>query len=451
MPVPLTPADSRVRRESRLLLITVLICALVLILLARLRFPDAPAIDAAPPPFQQLAARASYEALAADMDRAEPLIRGHLVGLTITTGAATAPRTFADTLEGPPAGRRPVVAVRIDASSAVGLIGPGQPGDAGTTTVTASAPSGGGAAAIRATEPVRGLATFAVASVESRLLTVRPLAALPLPTYVVAAEPSFTGETLRPVFLGRAAPVASTRWAGDVLPLGGVPVADGALVFTLDGAFVGAVTAEAGASMLVGARALFDAAERLATAGPAGPLADPGLTVQALTPAIAEVLPVARGVIVTAVESGERGSTVEPGDVITALAGQPIADPDDLLIRLASWRDPTPVPVTVVRNGVETTAVVAVGPAAAPEGTALVAERGGGTRIVAGATPVIAGLRLGDVVVRAGPLALPSPARLRERLAADERAGRSTLLLVRRDGRTLAVVVSPSPVADAAR
>jgi len=447
MATPPTATDSRVRRESRLLLITVLVCALVLILLARLRFPDAPAVDAAPPPFQQLAARASYEALAADMDRAEPLIRGHLVGLTVTTGEVPAPRTLADALAGPPAGRRQVVAVRIDASSAVGLIG--RPGDTTTATVSA-ANDGGAAAAVRAVDGLRGLATFAVAAVESRLLTVRPLATLPLPTYVVAAEPSPTGETLRPVFLGRAALVTSTRWAGEVLPLGGVPVSEGALVFTLDGAFVGAVTAEFGAPMLVGARALFNVADRLATGGPAGPLADPGITVQALTPAIAAALAVTRGVVVTAVEAGAGDSTVEPGDVITAIAGQPVDAPDELLLRLAERRDPTPVPVTVVRDGAETTATVAV-EAGAPAGTAMIAERGGGTRVVAGPAPAIAGLRPGDVVVRAGTIALPSPARLRERLAADERAGRGTLLLVRREGRTLAVAVPPRPAADAAR
>ncbi|MGE0363336.1 MAG: PDZ domain-containing protein [Vicinamibacterales bacterium] len=450
MATPPPSADSRVRRESRLLLITVLVCALVLIVLARLRFPDAPAVDAAPPPFQQLAARASYEALAADMDRAEPLIRPHLVALTVTTGAATTPRTLADALAGPPAGRRPVVAVRIDASSAVGLIE--RSGDTTASSVTVSAASGGGAAAaLRAVDAVRGLATFAVAAVESRLITVRPLATLPLPTYVVAAEPSPTGETLRPVFLGRAARVTSTRWAGEVLPLGGVPVSDGALVFALDGAFVGAVTAEFGAPVLVGARALFDAADRLATAGPTAPPTDPGITVQTLTPAIAEALAVARGVVVTAVEAGSGGSTVEPGDVITAIAGQPIDDPDDLLLRLAERRDPTPVPVTVVRDGVETTAAVAVGLAGAPAGMAMIAERGGGTRIASGPTPAIAGLRPGDVIVRAGTLALPSPARLRERLAADERAGQATLLLVRREGRTFAVAVPPRPAADAAR
>ena len=56
-------------RETRLLLLTVAVCALVLLVLARLRFPDAPIVEVSAPSFEQLAARASYDALAADIQR----------------------------------------------------------------------------------------------------------------------------------------------------------------------------------------------------------------------------------------------------------------------------------------------------------------------------------------------------------------------------------------------
>jgi len=78
--------SARISRESRVLVLTVVVCAGVLLLMARLRFPEpAPATppEQSPAPLERLAARASYDALAADVQRVEPAIAPNLIVLRI--------------------------------------------------------------------------------------------------------------------------------------------------------------------------------------------------------------------------------------------------------------------------------------------------------------------------------------------------------------------------------
>ena len=94
---------SRVSRESRLLLLTVAVCAVVLLLLARLRFPHPPAaVDtSAPAPLERIAARASYDALAADIQRVETVVAPHLIVLRVAQQLPSAPHDLGDALAPP--------------------------------------------------------------------------------------------------------------------------------------------------------------------------------------------------------------------------------------------------------------------------------------------------------------------------------------------------------------
>jgi S1-C subfamily serine protease len=78
-------------------------------------------------------------------------------------------------------------------------------------------------------------------------------------------------------------------------------------------------------------------------------------------------------------------------------------------------------------------------------------ERGVGTRVVAaGARLHTAGLLAGDVITRAGQVAAPTPAQVRQLLGRASDRG-FAVLVVRRDGRQRVLAVPVPGEADAAR
>jgi serine protease Do len=90
-----------------------------------------------------------------------------------------------------------------------------------------------------------------------------------------------------------------------------------------------------------------------------------GVTMQELSPELARSLGLDRtdGALVSGVLDGapaERAS-IEPGDVIVAWNGQPVADPAELALAVARTEVGSTVQVTVIRDGRERTFSVAVG------------------------------------------------------------------------------------------
>src|SRR5687768_13930623 len=83
---------ARVSRESRLLFVTIGVAAIVLLGLARMRFPKPPVVDTATPPLERLAARASYDALAADIERVRALVAPNLIVLRLASPSDPSPR-----------------------------------------------------------------------------------------------------------------------------------------------------------------------------------------------------------------------------------------------------------------------------------------------------------------------------------------------------------------------
>lgn len=442
------PHRSRASRESRLLLLTVAVCAVVLLLMARLRFPEAPpAVDAsAPAPLERLAARASYDALAADIQRVEPIIAPNLIVLRVAPPLTSAPHDIRDALAPPdsPSVVRHVAAMRISADTAVAAI------DSGTRIDGIVGASATGTAAVLAVDPIRRIARIRVPHATVPQLSQVPLASLPTPLYIVVVEGTQAGVTLRPVFLGRGDRYGSSRWSRPLLPLGGIAVSPGALLFLLSGEFIGTVVMENGAPAIVGARDVLETGERLAATASAP--SDIGIAVQPLTPALATALGAPRGVVVSETRSGSPAEgQLEPGDVITAVDDWSTDNPDDLLLRLASHSAGDTVTITAVRNGETRTMKVVFEAAklAEPEASlALAAERGVGTRVEAGAEVSAPGLKPGDTITRAGRTIAPTPVQLRKLLTQPMATG-FAVLIIRRDGRQRVVAVPVTGLGDA--
>jgi hypothetical protein len=433
-------------RESRLLILTVVVCAGVLLLMARLRFPGAaPTVQPAvsPPPLERLAARASYDALAADVQRVEPTIAPNLLVLRTSPRAVSEPRTLRDALRPAEAtgAIHHIAALRVSNDTAIARIDPGTriDGIVGET--------GGGTASILAIDPVRRVARIRVPAVPMKPLPQIPLAALPTPLYVVVVEGTQAGVTLRPVFLGRGDRFESPRWNRPLLPLGGVAVTAGALLFSLSGDFIGTVVLENGTPAIAGARDVVEAGERLATAPPAM-LSDPGFAVQPLTASLRTALGADRGVVVTSVDTG--GSVdgeLETADVITSVDDWSTDSPDELLLRLATRAAGERVTIALIRNREARTVTVALdqvsSAASAEVSLTLVAERGIGTRVES--EPRLPGIDLkeGDVIVRAGERVAPGPAEVRRFLAQATPSGLAVLVVLR-DGRQRVVAIPVS-------
>jgi hypothetical protein len=437
----------RVSRESRLLLATVAVCALALVVLARMRFPQqTPATETVvTAPLERLAARASYDALAADIQRVEPMIASRLVGLRVTAALPAVPRTLSDALAASRGRSAPgqVAALRVTADTAIAVIAPGiridgLVGDPSDTSVS-----------VLAVDPVRHIARVSVPGAPLRELRQVPLASVATPAYVVAVEATQAGVTLRPVFLGRGDRFTSSRWGRPLLPLGGIAVAAGALMFTLDGGFIGVVVTENGSPAVASATDLLETGERLA-AGASHP-ADLGLALQRLTPELRAALGVEHGVVVAEVAAASPAAAVlAPTDVILGVDGWSTDDPDQMLLRLGTTGAGT---LSVVRAGQRRAVTVASmvdradgdqGEARKPS-RAFSFERGVGTRIAErqGSTPP-PGLAAGDLIIQAGTFSAPTPAEVQQVLGQGH--GFATFV-VRRDGTQRVVAV---PVAEQA-
>jgi hypothetical protein len=434
--------------ESRLLLLTIAVCVVVLLLLARLRFPESPpVVERAVQPLDRLAAQASYDALAADIQRVEATISPNLVVLRIASRVDSPPRRTGDVLVPPDTSDdvRHVAALRITSDTAVAAMAP----DMRIDGIVGAGVNG--TAAVRAIDPLRRVARVRVPQGDARPVTSLQLSELRTPVYVVAVEGTHAGVTLRPIFLGRGDRFGSARWTRPLLPLGGIAVSPGALLFSLAGEFVGCVVIEDGAPAIAGAADVLEAAERLA-ASPSLVPGTLGVAVQPLTAELAAALGTVSGVVVAEVEpQGPASGLLRPGDVVTALGGEPVTSPDRFLLRLATRQAGEPVALTIVRGG-ETLPVKAVlGVAdsvvrASGETVGFGRARDGGTRVVAANRTsgyLGTGLRPGDLVVSAGELTDPSPAQLR-RLLAEARPNTLLVFTIRRGGEQRVVAV-PAP------
>ena len=444
----------RISSESRLLLITIVTAAAALLLLARLRFPEPPppaAVTIAP--LEKLAARAAYDELAATIGRLEHTIAPSLIVLRMTRRSPVVPLRIADLLAGTaePATVQHVPALRLDETTAVAWF----TGDVQIDGIE-GASGRSGVASIAAIDAIRHLARIRVPSGALRQLTAKPLSELGTPAYVVAIEGTNAGITVRPVFIGHADRFGSDRWGRPLLPLGGVPVTAGALMFALDGDFLGVTVTENGALAIASASDVLDTAQRLAVAPEAVPVSI-GIAVQTLTGALAGATGAAAGVVVSQVdEAGPAIGILQAGDVITDINGQPVTSPEPFLLSVAAHHPGDAIRLGVVTARVRrdvTVMAATVRPVTRPDPArdeiALETVRGEGARVRSAPGSSVfatAGIEPGDVITRAAEIDHPTARQVQHLIAVRDES--PVLLAVLRDGRQRVVAIprrSPEP------
>jgi hypothetical protein len=250
-------SDERTGRETRLLLLVVVVAITVLLVLARFRFPEADltAVAPTPGPLERLAVRSNYD----DLGRSIALIVDRLgsavvvLRLEAATPAAPAPAS-------PAAGQEPVhltagVRVRPD-------------------VVFAHVPDGmrvTGATPPIAADPKRGFVLMRIAPDEPGGRVPEPFDGFAGFRYVAVVEPALGGPTARPMFVGRLDAVTDPAWPASPFVLGGPPdIPTGALLFGLDGRFIGWVARTPAGPAVIPPATLDLVVRDLTAPGPAG-------------------------------------------------------------------------------------------------------------------------------------------------------------------------------------
>ncbi len=182
---------------------------------------------------------------------------------------------------------------------------------------------------------------------------------------------------------------------------------------------------------------------------------------QAVDPWLEAATGASAGAAVAAVAAdGPAGLVIVPGDVITAVNGQPMRTPDALRLRVSRAAPGTTLSLTVRRDGAFVTVPVTVrsSPATTPANETAPAARGAleptaavertlgltlrvvpgrGSEVVRvqpGSAADTSGLRAGDVVVSLGRTRAPAPDAITSAFAALP-SGRAAFLSVERDGQ----------------
>ncbi len=432
----------RVARETRLLFTVALLAVVALWALARLRFPDsAPAGQIVPPMLAPFVVRQGFSALESQL---------------VEVSTRTAPSLEAVAIRGPeraaPAVRtRHVAALRLHDDVAIALPGPDE-GEALDVT-----------AAVIVRDALTGLAVLRLTpGPAAPIAQAWPRRDPMLSRYVMQTMVAAAGTSLAPVIVGALTPVEAPLWSGALwVPNSVSQLVPGAFLFTPEGEWIGLVVRHDDGLAIAPAELVSRLADgRLARAGQGA--VSLGIEVQAVTPALGDVLGHATGAAVTWVApDGPAQAALRVGDVLQAADGRPLPS-------IAHWRrhladlDTNPTVLTVWRAGQATE--VAVSPVAMPAVTTSpaaprpappVARRalGMSARRVAGVGAAITGiqprsvaetadLRIGDIITHFGTLSAPTPAQVLN-LAATAPIGHALLVAVTRDGAHLLMVVTP--------
>ena len=385
-------------RETRLLALVIVVSVVVLLVLARFRFPAAE-LSATPAagPLERLAARATFDELAGTVaDLSQRITPSTVVVQVAVPDDAASGISYL-----------PGLRVRTDA-----VLVHVPPGARVMTVDGVPAP-----AHVLASDSLHELALVQVPPVPQAVVSLDGAAVDPGgPRYVAAVEGGRGGAVVRPLFLDQTDDVDDARWTAP-LPVAGNQrdVAPGAFVFSFDGQLLGLAIDEGASVALVPAQALAPAVAALEH-GPGVEPADAGFTWSALTPALSAATGVSAGVVVTSVDAdAPAAKLLDPGDVIEQVGGLPVRWPSTLRVELYA---PTLRALTlIVRRGGEDTHVVVPlrTPAAVPDPSTLGAtfetrpHEGARLRSVQpGAAAALAGLRSGDLITRAGARAAPT-------------------------------------------
>jgi hypothetical protein len=251
--------EERPGRETRLLVLVIVVSLAVLFLLARFRFPPA-GLVAGPPspgPLDRLAARATYEDLASAIAVLVQRVEPSVVVVQIDTAPPEEkdkPRTSREKEKAaaptqPPPAPRLLPGIRLRPDLALVYVPAGMR--------VSPAQGFGGPTSVFATDPKRELALVKVpVQGESNTGVPNVLEGFPGFSYV-AVVAAMGGPTGRPVFIGRLDTSVDDRWRPSPSLIGGEPNAPaGSLVFAIDGRLIGMVLPQFGSLAIVPATAL---------------------------------------------------------------------------------------------------------------------------------------------------------------------------------------------------
>lgn len=398
-------AGRTVSRETRLLLLTILLSVCALWVLGRVRFPERP-VTANPvgPILTQLVSPTSFEGLAASVTQLESRLAPLLITVDLAPSAGGDERLA----------RRTAAALRLRGDIAAGL----------TASRDVAAAQATPDVTVLARDPVSGLTVFRVAPGVDPTLAVwaprRPQAA----RYLMAVDVSRDRPSMRPVFVGGLTAATSPVWPGAFWAMPArTDVDPGTLLFTLEGELAGLVVDHENERAIVPGDVLRAAVDRLQQQDVSRTPGSLGLEVQALTPAIAAALGVDTGSGESRMSGGSSGSGRTGGGVVVSWV-----DPrgpargrvgvGDLVQGVVDARGMAPLTLSLWAVRMDRLSM----------GDALT------VRVRSSADPQ----RTEDVRLTAGPLPPPSPGALG-----------LTLRAVRREGAAI-VAVAPGSVGDRA-
>ena len=419
-----------VSRDTRLLFAVILISVAMLWVLARIRFPDRPPTpNPVSPVFAQLAPPSAFDDIAASVAQLEPRLRESVIALDV--------RRQSGRLSHSASGVVPALRFRDDL--VVALMRP-------ATEASEVTPLSGIEVA---RDPVSHLAVIRVPEGLTPVLSMWSPRRFDYPRFLLAADTTRDGTSLRPVFVGSLNPVTSPTWSGPIWALpGSSQIAAGTFVFTIDGEVAGLVVERDGRHAIVPAETVVAVADRLAREGPGLP-GRLGIQAQALTPDLAAATGATLGVVVTWVDPmGPAAKHIQVTDVIEGVT-------DEAVTTLEHWEAlqsglvEAEAVVLKVRRGGEVREVPITAAAMPPPlrsaslGLTLRPIPRVGVEVVRvepGSAAFGARLEAGDVITRFGDIDAPSPAQV-SRVFAATPADRPVLAGVTRGDAHLVVAL----------
>jgi hypothetical protein len=387
-----------VSRETRQLLVVLLVATSALWVLARLRFPDrVPNPNPVGPVLAQLSPPSAFDDVTDTVVRVQDQLAGAFVTVGAVPGAAEAPRSTR--------------ALRLDSRVAVTRL----------SSVESAFDTAEWAELFhdRATR----LAVLRTNEGSSAGVPTSMVRRLDRPRFFLAC-PIESGGTLelRPVFVSGLSPASDPAW-GDVwlVPDGG-PLMPDSFVFAVDGSFVGLAIKLQDRLAIAPAAVVRSLAERI-VAAPRGRPGWLGIDAEPLTPALARATGSTQGVIVRSVHRSSPAATqLRPGDVVERFDLQEVptlthwrshvdrlAEGDEVVLSIRRDSESIDVPVSAIAPPPR------VVPRDRPLGLTMRAFPAGGVEVVRVAPESVAAhadIQVGDVITTFGSLDRPTGAQI---------------------------------------
>jgi hypothetical protein len=393
------PTHQTVSHDTRVLFTIVVISIATLWILARIRFPDRLSTpNPVPPLLAQLTPSSAFDDISAAMAELETRLQPSIVGVEIERRRGAA--DFRPM-------RTTAAAIRFRDDLAVAFIG--------TSGADWSEPTIVGVTEV-ARDPASQLAVLRLPGGDAPALSIWTARRPPSPGFLIKADVSTTGPSLRPAFVGSLREVVTPLWSDPVWALPDqLDLAAGTFVFTVDGVLAGLVVERDGGRALVPAATIVGMAERLARESDRRP-GRLGIEVQPLSAALSAATGARAGVVITWLDpQGPGARELRATDVVDAINGTPTPTLEHWTARVAHVAEGETVVVSVWRGGnvreVRLTASAPTERKERPLGLTLRTVARVGVEIVSvdsESAAQWAGLRIGDLLTVVGDIERPT-------------------------------------------